>query len=84
MPRNNNYASAWVLVLLLIIGGLTGSVLGNALGHLIPWVSTFGNIGLKPATLDLQFISVTFGMTVELNPLTVLGLIVGYIVYRRV
>ena len=84
MPKNNNLASVWVLVLLLVIGGLTGSVAGSALATLVPWFKTFGVIGLKPATLDLQFISVTFGLTMALNPLTVVGLIAGYIVYRRV
>ena len=84
MPKSSTYASVWVLVLLLIIGGLTGSVIGNALAPVIPWFKTIGSIGLKPATLDLQFLSLTFGLTMALNPLTVVGFIAAYFVYRRV
>ena len=85
MPKNyKSYGSVWVLVLLLLIGGLAGSAIGNLLTPTLPWLQSTGSIGLKPATLDLQFVSVTFGLTVILNPVTVIGLILGYFVYRRV
>ncbi|MCG9966991.1 DUF4321 domain-containing protein [Pelotomaculum terephthalicicum JT] len=79
-----NYGNVWVLVLLLLVGGLTGSAIGNALAPVLPWLGTTTTIGLKQFTLDLQFFSLTFGFTFALNPLTALGLILGYFIYRRV
>lgn len=79
-----NYGSTWVLVLLLLIGGLTGSAVGDALAPVLPWLKSTSLIGLQPSTLDLRFLNVTFGFTFALGPLTALGMILGYIVYRRI
>lgn len=85
MAKNyGNQASIWVLVILLIIGGLAGSAVGNILAPVFPLLQSTDSIGLRPATLDLGFISMTFGFTVIFNPLTVIGLILGFIVYKWV
>lgn len=85
MPRgfkNNN--NLWVLILLLLIGGLTGSAIGNALGLWLPWLNPTTTIGLKTFVLDMHFFSLTFGFTFILNPLTAVGFLLGYFIYRRV
>jgi len=74
----------WVLFLLLLVGALAGSALNDTLAKLLPLLSSTGNIGLKPVTLDLHFMQLTVGLLVNLGPLTVVGLIIGYLVYRRV
>ena len=85
MAKNlRSYGSIWVLVLLLLIGGLAGSALGDALAPALPWLKSTSAIGLKPSTLDLRFINFTFGFTFALGPLTALGLILGYVVYRKI
>lgn len=76
--------SPWILFLLLLAGGLAGSALTGTLARTLPVLATTGNIGLKPATLDLDFIQLTFGFTMQMGPLTALGIILGYLVYRRV
>jgi len=73
----------WVLILLLLVGGLCGGALGNALAPVLPWLNATSQVGLKPSTLDLHFLNITFGFTFALGPLTALGMILGYIVYRR-
>ncbi|HOV78870.1 MAG TPA: DUF4321 domain-containing protein [Bacillota bacterium] len=78
-----NYGNAWVLALLMLAGGLVGSAAGNALSPAAPWLKSASLIGLKPSTLDLGFFNLTFGFTFTLGPLTALGLIAGYLVYRR-
>lgn len=84
MARNvKSYGSVWVLVLLLLVGGLAGGALGNALAPTLPWLNSTSVIGLKPATLDMHFFNLTFGFTIVLNILTALGMIAGYLVYRR-
>jgi hypothetical protein len=76
--------SPWVLLLLLIVGALAGSALAEALAPVLPLVKATKSFGLSPTTLDLNFLKVTFGINIALGPLTVLGLIVGYWVYRRI
>lgn len=78
-----NSGNIWVLVMLLLVGGLCGGALGNALAPSFPWLNATTQVGLKPSTLDLQFFNLTFGFTFALGPLTALGLIAGYIVYRK-
>lgn len=78
-----SYGSMWLLILLMLIGGLTGSAVGNALAPFVPWLKSTSLIGLKPSTLDLDFFNLTFGFTFALGPLTALGLILGYLAYRR-
>jgi hypothetical protein len=85
MAKNlRSYGSTWVLVLLILIGGLTGSAVGDALTPVLPWLKSTSLIGLKPSTLDLRFLNLTFGFTFSLGPLTALGMILGYVVYRRI
>ncbi len=79
-----SYGSIWILLLLILIGGLTGSAAGDALAPSLPWLKSASLIGLKPFTLDLRFLNITFGFTFALGPLTALGMILGYIVYRRI
>jgi hypothetical protein len=79
-----SYANIWVLVLLLLIGGLVGSAFGNALAPMVPWLKSTSTFGLEPATVDLEFFKLTFGFMFALGPLTALGLIAGYLIYRRV
>ncbi|MBP7331057.1 MAG: hypothetical protein BWY65_01635 [Firmicutes bacterium ADurb.Bin373] len=76
--------SIWVLIFLILIGGLSGSAAGDALAPVLPWLKSSSLIGLKPFTLDLRFLHITFGFTFALGPLTALGMILGYVVYRRI
>ena len=76
--------SIWVLIFLILIGGLAGSAAGDALAPALPWLKSASLIGLKPFTLDLSFLQITFGFTFALGPLTALGMILGYVVYRRI
>ncbi|MCL6610618.1 MAG: DUF4321 domain-containing protein [Peptococcaceae bacterium] len=85
MAKNfKSNGNVWVLVLLLLVGGLAGSAAGNALAPAIPWLKSTSTIGLQPSTLDLHFFNLTFGFTFALGPLTALGFILGYLIYRRV
>jgi len=72
-----------VLVLLLLIGGLAGSAATDAAAPFIPFLKSKASIGFDPATLDLHFMTLTAGFRMILSPLTALGLIIGYWVYRK-
>lgn len=71
------------LFLLLLAGGLVGSAVANSLAKAVPLLAASGKIGLQPTTLDLQFIQLTFGFTMNIGLTTALGLVLGYIVYRK-
>ncbi|MDA8097644.1 MAG: DUF4321 domain-containing protein [Clostridia bacterium] len=73
----------WILIILMTIGGLAGSVLGQILSPAFPFLANFVDVGLQPGVLNLLFLTVTFGFTLAIGPLTLLGFLLGYLVYRR-
>ncbi len=73
----------WILIMMLIIGGIAGSALGQLLSPSFPALGSFTSIGLEPGVLDLLFMSVTFGFSLAIGPLTLLGFLVGYLIYSR-
>jgi hypothetical protein len=79
------------LVLLIIVTGLVlGSLLGELVASLLPTglvhdLLTRGpQIGLSPpATLDLRFIALTFGLLLKVNVVAVLGVALAALALRR-
>ena len=79
------------LVLLIIVAGLVlGSLLGELVASLLPTglvhdLLTRGpQIGLSPpATLDLRFMAVTFGLLLKVNVVAVLGVVLAALALRR-
>ncbi len=75
------------LVFLLIIGGITGSIVGEIIIRWIPAMQSLGlpkNIGLSPVTLDLSIFTLTFGFSFSMSLFTILGMIMAYVAYRRI
>ncbi|MFZ5647049.1 MAG: DUF4321 domain-containing protein [Bacillota bacterium] len=83
MPSYKSSKNITVLIILLIIGGLAGSAAADALGPYLPAVKSKASIGFEPATLNLHFVTLTGGFKMALGPLTALGLIIAYWVYRK-
>lgn len=73
----------WILIIMLIIGGMAGSALGQMLSPTFPVLGNFTSVGLEPGVLNLLFLSVTFGFTLAIGPLTLLGFLIGYLIYSR-
>jgi hypothetical protein len=79
------------LVLMIVTAGLViGSLLGELVGSLLPTglihdLLTRGpQIGLMPpATLDLRFVALTFGMMLKVNVVGVLGIVLAALALRR-
>jgi hypothetical protein len=79
------------LILLIIVAGLVlGSLLGELVASLLPTglvhdLLTRGpQIGLSPpATLDLRFMAVTFGLLLKVNVVAVLGVALAALALRR-
>lgn len=78
--------SKWTLLLVL----LSGIVLGGFLGYLcrdISWLSwlnygqTFGLA--EPVVLDLGIMLITFGLVITINIASILGIIIGILIYKK-
>ena len=80
-----------LLLMILLAGLVIGSLLGDLVASLLPSgiirdVLTRGpQIGLTPpATLDLRFAAITFGMMLKVNLVGVLGVVIAAVAMRRV
>ncbi len=77
--------SPWLLLVLLVIGGLIGGLLGAAFGNMLPILNQgFDPIGLNPTTINLKVITITFGLIFKLNVASIIGFILALFVYFRI
>ena len=78
-----------VILLVVVAGLLVGSLLGELLGGVTSgWmqdlVTKGPSIGLtSPATLDLRFLALTFGLVFKVNVVGVLGIVIAALALRR-
>jgi hypothetical protein len=80
-PRN----PWWVLLVVVLAGGLLGSVIAEAVvGYpLLGFLAREVRAGIDPAvTLDLRIISITFGTIIRLNLAMLLGVVIAVWIYR--
>ncbi len=73
-----------LLLLLLIVGIVLGGIIGYLLSDKIPFLSYSYAIGLKnPIHLDLNVIDLTFGLMIDVNVASVIGLLLALLIYKR-
>ena len=66
----------------LVIGGFIGEWLGtNPTFTFLNYGKTFGLT--QPMVLDLNVLQLTFGFTVKFNLASIIGIILAFIIYRR-
>ncbi|MDE3019725.1 MAG: DUF4321 domain-containing protein [Nitrospirota bacterium] len=81
--------SPWVLLLFILLGGLLGGVLGEILRVIAPQgtiqtlFSKAPHIGIPNLTVDLFLLTFTFGFTLKINLLTILGVFLGIYLYKQ-
>ena len=67
----------------LVIGGLIGDVASNV--SWLSWLSFGEEFGLRdPIILDLNVLTVTFGLAIKINIASIIGVIIALVVYRKV
>lgn len=74
------------LILLLLAGLVIGGFLGEWLGGnptfaFLNYGKTFGLT--QPLVLDLNVLKLTFGFTVKFNLASIIGIVIAFIIYRR-
>ena len=71
----------WTCFLLMLAGIVIGGLIGNLFSD--TWVNygqTFGLI--NPIIFDIGILAITFGLTINVNIASIIGIIIGLIVYR--
>ena len=77
--------SLWFITMVLFLGAMLGTLAAELIGFLLPdgVAKQFFFLGIKPGfepvTLDLLMFSITFGLKLNLNALSALG--IGIAVY---
>ena len=77
----------WTLFLFILAGMVFGSFLGFYLKQFswLEWLDYGQAFGLtSPVTLSLGILSMTFGLVIRINIGSIIGMTLGYIIYRFV
>ena len=76
--------STWMLIMLVLIGAVLGSFIGNlAANSTFSWLNYGKTFGLtSPVVLDMAVLTLTFGLTIHFSIATILGIIIAIFIYR--
>lgn len=71
----------WTFVVLVLIGFVIGRFIGTYFdGTFLNYGQAFGLS--EPVSLDLGFILLTFGLKIQINIASVIGVIIALVIYR--
>ena len=74
--------NSWTCFLLILAGLVVGGLIGNffSADSLINYGQFFGLS--SPMVLDLGILSLTFGLSIKITLASLLGIIIGIVIYR--
>lgn len=73
--------NGWVLTLLVLVGFVLGRFIGTLFeGTFLNYGQSFGLS--SPMVLDLGFIILTFGLTIQITIASVIGVVIALVVYK--
>lgn len=87
MTVGNSRKNNWILLVILLCGIVLGGYLGTLASRVsfLSWLGYGSTFGLtSPVVLDLGILVFTFGLTITINIASIIGLIIGIIVYRLI
>lgn len=67
----------WLAFLWAVVGAVVGQLAGSALSERFPFLNYHLPLGVGPATLDLNFLVVTLGISIKLTIGGAIGLVLG-------
>ena len=82
--REKNF---WILVLFILSGLVIGGLLGELAGQFdfLWWLAYGQSFGLStPVSLDLNVITITFGLMFKINIASIVGMAIAIFIYRKV
>ncbi len=86
MGARSSSQNIWVLTLLLLAGVVLGGFIGKALGGVafLSWLNYGSSFGLSsPLVLDLGVLTLQFGLTIRFTIAGIIGIVLAFIIYRR-
>ena len=67
----------------IVVGGLLGELASNV--DFLWWLSYGEEFGISnPITIDLQVITVTFGLMFKINISSIIGMILAIFIYKKI
>lgn len=73
------------LIIILIIGVILGSFIGDLFSESVDILSKNYSIGMKsPLKLDLKVLDLTFGFNISINLASVIGFILALLIYKKI
>lgn len=80
--NKNNITFFLVLISGLVIGGFIGDVMAKI--PFLGWLNYGKSIGLtNPFYLDISFLTLTFGLTINMTIAGIIGMVVALILYKK-
>ena len=79
--------NVWILILFILCGIVVGGLLGESASKVdfLWWLSYGEEFGLSnPITINLQVITLTFGLMLKINIASIIGMILAIFIYRKV
>lgn len=76
----------WIVILFILSGLVIGGLIGNLAGNIdwLWWLAFGDEFGLQsPLVLDLSVITITFGLTININIASIIGVIVALFIYKK-
>lgn len=78
------HKGAGFLIILLLSCGIIGSFFGDMLHGYLPQILLHSfKIGTSPFTVNLKVLDITFGFTINMNFMSILGMAAGFLIYTR-
>ena len=77
----------WILIVFLLAGLVIGGLLGEFANKIdwLWWLSYGESFGLSsPIELDLDVITVTFGLMFKINIASIIGMALAIFIYRKI
>ena len=77
----------WILLIFILSGLVVGGLLGELAlgGSWLQWLSYGQEFGFEsPIVLDLNVLSLTFGLVLKINIASIIGMILAVFIYRKV
>ncbi len=78
----------WIFVFIIILGAIVGSAIGHILGLVLPegavkqvFLKSI-SVGIPEFHLSLAIIGITFGLTLNINLITIIGIILMAYILR--
>ena len=77
--------SSWILIVFICAGLVIGGLIGQLASQVswLSWLSYGQGFGFsEPFVLNLQVIKITFGMTININMASIIGMVIALLIYR--